>query len=577
MSETYPVATTPDRPEFTLTVDGAEVDPVVQLDVVEIDVTEEVGRHGRAVLLLHNFDDEQQEPTHSESGSFAPGTAIQIALGYAAERSTVFDGVVVGLQARFRRDTGPTLEVQCASRSILLDAAARSWTREDVSDGDVAAELASDHGLRADTAAGVTQPAVVSHRQTDWQWLVDRARRLGYVTYVRGDTLVFREPASATSSLPSLAWGRTLLELDLRQDLAGRHDPAEARGWELDELAPVTSEASAADSALSGGERPTPAGALADAGWDRPVQLPTASPLDPLEIERLAVAHADRQVLHHLAGWGRTIGLPDLSADSWIAIEAVGSRFAGPHYVTAIRHRLGRRGFTTEFQLGLPEPLLPPCPSHAASGLLLGIVEDLDDPAKQARVKVSFPWLDDRVEPVWARLATLDAGPEMGTLFVPDVGQEVVVAHIDADERHPVVLGAVWNGKQPPPLLPDPNENAIRSITSRTGHVLTFDDADPGGVTVETSGGRTLVLSDADEHVRLVDASRNSITIDGDGITLEASAGDVVLKAPAGKVKVDTTGIEMSSTGPAKLESTATLDLKASGSLSVTGSLVRIN
>lgn len=577
MSETYPVETTPDRPEIQVRVAGEELEPTARLDVLEVDVTEEINRHGRATLLLRNWDEADLTVTHSESDQFAPGAEIEILLGYREELTTVFDGVVVGLDARFGGGAGPTLLVHCRTRSILLDAPPRSRVFEDTSDGDIASELASAHSLSADSSDGITQPAVVQQRISDWRHLVARAERLGFVTYVRGDTLVFREPTTDQGEAPSLRFGRTLLELDIHQALGHRHDPTTATAWDVTELAAIDSEAPSSASSLNDGDRPDATDALEAAGWaERAATEPTSAPLDPLEVERVAARTADRQTLKHISGRGRTIGLPQLQADSWLVLEDVGVRFAGAHYVSAVRHRLGRNGYNTEFQLGLPERLLPPS-EPIGSGLLLGVVEDLDDPDGQARVKVGFPWRADAPDAVWARLATLDAGPEQGTLFMPDVGQEVVVAHVDDDHRFPVVLGALWNGQQAPPESVDPDANDIRMIRTRSGHKLRFDDADPGSVVLETAGGRLVELLDGDELVRLTDASGNSLTIDRDGITLEATTGDINLKAAAGKVKVDTSGFEAKSTGPAKVESTATLDLKASASLSVNGALVRIN
>jgi phage protein D/phage baseplate assembly protein gpV len=576
VAETYPVDDTPDRPEVVIKVDGTEVEPLIRLDVLEVDVTEEVGRHGRVSLLLRNWDADALEVTHSDGQVFAPGVALQVLLGYGSELHLTFDGLVTGLRARFGSAAGPTVEVQGRTRSVLLDGPSRSFLREDVSDGDVASELAARVGLGADTHEGVVQSAVVSHRRTDWSYLVERASALGYVTYARGDRLVFRPPAAADGELPVLAWGRTLLELDLDRRLGGRSDPSEATGWDPEHLEVRRSEASSADAGVVAGDRPTPAEALRESGWDdQGAQLPTAAPVEPIELDRIARGAADLQALRHVAGHARTIGLAQLRCDSWLDVTGVGRSLSGPHYVTAVRHRLGRTGFTTELQLGLPEPLLPP-PVATADHLLLGVVEDLDDPRAATRVKVGFPWLADAPEAVWARLVSLEAGPDHGTLFVPDVGQEVLVGFVDGDRRHPVVLGSLWNGRQAAPI-PVGSANDIRTITSRSGHAVTFDDGDQGSVEVTTSGGRHLTLDDADGSVGLTDASGNHVTLDGQGITLEAARGDIVLKAAGGRVVLDAAGLEVSSTGPAKVESTATLDLKAAASLSVNGGLVRIN
>ena len=46
----------PDRPAFEVRVAGSAIAPLAAADVVEIDVHEEVGRHGRCSLLVQNWN-----------------------------------------------------------------------------------------------------------------------------------------------------------------------------------------------------------------------------------------------------------------------------------------------------------------------------------------------------------------------------------------------------------------------------------------------------------------------------------------------------------------------------------------
>ena len=559
---TFPVEGTPERADFALRLGGADAGPLLRLDVLEVDVSEEVGRHARATLLVRNWDPDTREVAHSDAETFKPGTEVELSMGWQGELVPVFSGLVTAVTGHFGAASGPTLEVACRSRSTLLASIPCHRVYEQTSDGDVAADLASLYGLTADAEDGATQPVATWAGVSDWDWLVTRAARLGWVTYVRERSLVFRPAAEPGDDDLRLAYGTTLRELHVTQDLAGLPGPVTVHGWSAD-LEPVTAEAE------SGVE---------ETGWPlRAAETGTPARIGQDEAGAMAAARAGAAKRRQVSGSGRTLGTPRLRCDSWLTIEGVGQRLGGSHYVSAARHRLGRNGFTTEFQLGAPPPLLPPIgTAGAAATLAAGVVDDLDDPESQGRVKVRFPYLP-AADAVWARLALLDAGPSQGTFFVPDVGQEVVVGWLDEDRRFPVVLGSLWNATQTPPETVEP-ANDLRAIVTRSGHRLAFDDKDSGTVTVRTKGGHELLFDDGSGDITMTEKNGTaSVTVGGGGVTIEATSGDIALKAPAGKVSIEAMQLDAAATGPAKLRSSATLDLTASATLTASGALVRIN
>lgn len=557
-----------ERADFALALGGREVDQRFRLDVLELDVWEEVGRHARASLLLCNWDPGTSTVVHSDTDAVAPGTEVLLSMGWSSELVPVFSGVVTAVTAHFTGAAAPTLEVACRSRSTWLAGLPRTRVYEDVTDGDVVGELAAAYGLRAETEPGATQPVVAWAGTSDWDWLVDRAARLGWVTYVRDDALVFRPAAGPDGDVPVLALGTSLRELHVTADLTGLPEAVTVRAWGED-LEAVTGSA----------ETDVPA-----SGWPlRDVEAGTSARWAADEVDAAARALAAAARGRALSGRGATAGLPRLRCDSWVQLDGVGARAGGRHYVSAVRHRLGRTGFTTEFQLGAPPPLLPPPAGRSpaavvgssgqAGGLEVGLVDELD---ADARVKVRFPHRG-AVDAVWARLAVPDAGPEHGTLFVPDVGQEVLVGWLDDDRRFPVVLGALWNATQAPPEQVG-SANDVRAVVTRSGHRLVFDDGDPGTVTLRTSAGAEVVLDDGAGELRLREKDgAASVVVSAEGVTLEATRGDIVLSAPAGKVVVDAGGLELSASGPATLTSSATLELSAGATLTASGALVRIN
>lgn len=111
---------------------------------------------------------------------------------------------------------------------------------------------------------------------------------------------------------------------------------------------------------------------------------------------------------------------------------------------------------------------------------------------KYGRIKVQFPWdrygKTDESSSCWVRVAQQWAGKRWGTYFTPRIGQEVLVAFIEGDPDHPIIVGSVYNAEQMPPYLGDgpddkhkndPNVSGIKTNTTKGGqgfNELRFDD-----------------------------------------------------------------------------------------------------
>jgi uncharacterized protein involved in type VI secretion and phage assembly len=172
-------------------------------------------------------------------------------------------------------------------------------------------------------------------------------------------------------------------------------------------------------------------------------------------------------------------------------------------------------------------------------GAYPALVTDVKDPDAQGRVKITLPWAPDlrqgRYE-VWARLATMMAGNDRGTWFIPDVNDEVLVVFQGGDPRLPFVIGAMWNGKDAPPEAMDgAGENNRKVIRSR-GVKITLDDTKGSGrFIVETIGGQRLTLRDDGQAVIVEDAGGDSIRLQAGSIQIKA-AGRVSIECSAAHI-----------------------------------------
>lgn len=195
-----------------------------------------------------------------------------------------------------------------------------------------------------------------------------------------------------------------------------------------------------------------------------------------------------------------------------------------------------------------PEALRP----GRVVGVVPALVTNNDDPDKQGRVKVKFPWLSDREESDWARVAGPYAGKGRGLYVLPEVGDEVLVAFEHGEVARAYVLGALWNGVDTPPA--DDGDGRDRKVLrTRSGHLIRLDDSD-GAEKIE-------ILDKTGKNTLTVDSAANTVTI--------AADRDIVLKAPQGTVKIEAQKVEMTASGEAKLE--------ASGTMTVKGATVNLN
>jgi uncharacterized protein involved in type VI secretion and phage assembly len=191
---------------------------------------------------------------------------------------------------------------------------------------------------------------------------------------------------------------------------------------------------------------------------------------------------------------------------------------------------------------------------QGSNGIVIGIVSRLDDDANLGRVKVKFPHLDYK-ESDWVRLATLMAGPGRGTVFLPEVDDEVLVGFEHGDPRRPYVLGCLWSAKdKPPPTTGQTKKNNQRLIQSRSGQLLVFDDT-AGKEKVE------VVASDGKQRV-VVDSAANKVRV-------LADAGDVEVTATDGTVKVFAKNVQITARDDLLLE--------AGGRLTIRGQTVDLN
>jgi len=196
-----------------------------------------------------------------------------------------------------------------------------------------------------------------------------------------------------------------------------------------------------------------------------------------------------------------------------------------------------------------------------------GIVTENLDIIGEGRVKVRVPSMSS-FEP-WARVASVGAGSDRGLCWIPQVGDEVLVAFAQNDLGTAYVLGGLWSTRDRPPLTL-PTDFLIKrtiktGVAGGLGHEVEFDDA-LQSITITSSTQQKITIDPL------------QIKIAGTGgactITLDTAKQSVSIEAPL-KIELKATQISIQAV---KLElKGTTVDIQSAGPCTVQGLPIKLN
>ncbi|AKJ06468.1 type VI secretion system secreted protein VgrG [Archangium gephyra] len=223
--------------------------------------------------------------------------------------------------------------------------------------------------------------------------------------------------------------------------------------------------------------------------------------VEPSEGKRLSKVRLEEQLQSERTQSGVSVS-PRLCPGHFFELDAVAGgkllvvevHHVGHQPEVHTRHEgLGQGRYRNEFRC-IPSdvPFRPrrvtprPVISGIQTATVTGSPGDEIHPDEHGRIKVQFHWdreggQDDKSS-CWIRPGQVWGGPAWGGLFLPRVGQEVVIRFFEGDPDRPLITGAVYNGQNPTPYpLPDEKtRSTLRSSSSPNSdgfNELRFEDA----------------------------------------------------------------------------------------------------
>jgi uncharacterized protein len=327
-------------PVFTVRVDGADLAPEVRAEVTRVSVEQSVDAAGTFAIELSNWDPGTSEVRWSDDDRLQPGGAVEIRLGHAdAEVLPVMAGEITGLELAFPEGAPATMTVRGYDRLHRFRRGRRTRAYLQAKDSGVAVQIAGDLGLGHDVEdSGEVHPVLVQANQTDIDFLLTRARAIGYELLVDDRTLRFRKLDGGRATSTSLSFAHGLVAFSAYLSTADQVSEVNVRGWDPQAKQALVGRARAGDlTAVMGGRQSGPAAADSLFGT-RTLSLVEQPVRTQNEADLLARGLLDARALGYVTAEATLIGNPAIGAGTVVELSGLGTRFNGPYYAARVAH-----------------------------------------------------------------------------------------------------------------------------------------------------------------------------------------------------------------------------------------------
>lgn len=572
---------------YDILVDGKVMDPSFQL--LSLSVMKESNRIPVAKLIFRDGEAAEKEFSLSNDAAFVPGNKIVIKIGRDTTNVQVFAGIIIMHAVKIKSNGNSELHLECRDEAVRMTVGRHSKYYEQLTDADLFNQLLTNYGLTADAeATSLVHKEIVQQQITDWDFLLLRAEANGMLVNINDGTLKISKPKTDAAPVLKLTFGSTIIEFEAEMDARNQWKSVKAASWDYTNQQLFNADSSSTDLSEPGN---IPGNQLAQA-INADYEMHHSGHLLQQELQSWADGAFMRSRLAKIKGRAKVEGFSGIKPGDMVQLGGVGKRFNGNAYVTGIRHDMGEGLWETQIQFGLHSEYhvqmhkdIADVPSAGLvgpiNGLQVGKVVKLEsDPDGEDRILIKIPTIDKDAQGIWTRVATLDAGADRGSFFLPEIDDEVIVGFVNDDPRHAIMLGMLHSSAKAAPIVAK-DANNEKGFTTRSKMHISFND-DTKTIVIDTPAGNSITIDEQGQKIEIKDQSQNKITMATSGITLDSpanidiKAGAILTLSGGASLSIGAPSLSIKADADVSIQG-AIAKLSSQGITEVSGSIVKIN
>ena len=453
-------------------------------------------------------------------------------------KSPLFIGVVTKVNAYRKNLDSGYVGVSGYSTTYLLEngKSCHSWIGRTL--GEIVKELCAKAGVQAQVAPEHNKPVgyICQYRESDFMFIRRLAMKYQEWLYYDGAKLVFGKPKKLKAV--KLEFDTTLTSFEMGVQTLAR--PAR-----------VFSYQSKNDHSMAENTPNKPSGLdqLGSKAFQASLEMfkepalqyahSRVHHMQEMEMYVKKKQEAEAAESHYMVG---TSEEAQLTTGSTVRItspfgERIGSvtkASLGEYLIIDIEHSVDEGNYYANKFRAIPSGVqsLPlPDVDLAVAETQMARVTSNADPEGKGRVQVQMNWQTGNMHTDWIRGLTPDGGggenvaSNRGFVFIPEVGDHVLVGFRHNDPNRPYIMGSLFNGKTG---KGGGEGNNTKSITTKSGSTIKLDDSS-GSIFIADKTGKNLITIDGTDAITMLSAKtvtlsngKSSITIEDEKVTISA-------------------------------------------------------
>ena len=478
-----------------------------------------------------------------------------------AANTPIFVGVVTNVQLHREGSDFGCIIVSGYSATYRMETAHSCFSWNDRTIGDVVKKLCEQAKvqLELNPAFKETKDFICQYEESDFDFIRRLAHQYQEWMYFDGTKLIFGKPRKLADPI-RLEYGTTLSSLDIGLQTLARSEQVFSYHSGADrEMQRMTPDLAYGHDKLAGEAFRASLGMFSKPA--RQHALPRISNETELVNYMGRKQAAETAETHYITAESQ---VPTLRVGSVISLyssflERVGNlseESLGNFIIIEITHEVSQGSYYKNRFKAIPATIkaLPsPKVRMPLAETQMATVLSNADPQGKGRVRVRMNWQTDGMQTGWVRVMTPDGGSSSdvksnrGFVFIPEVGDQVLLGFRHGDPARPYVMGSLFNGTTGGGGL---EGNHMKSLTTRSGHTIKLNDSLSSlGITIKDIKGNSIHIDSVGDDI-IINAKRNITINAGETFTVNAREmevnidGDIIEKI--GKNKISTIGNKIS-------------------------------
>ena len=239
---------------FYLKLGGADAPEELMHDLVNVEVDDSL--HIPDMFTLQVRDPNMQ---WVDSDQFAIGQEVEVLAspdGRASPQRIII-GEITSAEPDYPYGQAPVLTVRGYDRAHRLHRGKKTRTFQQMTDSDIITKIAREYSLRPDVDPTTeVHEYILQNNQTDFEFVYERSRRLGFNFLVDDRSLVFKKPGSLPSETVELEYGVSLRQFRPRMSTGSQFKEVVVKGWDAVNKREIVGRAGPSGGGAGGGGGP---------------------------------------------------------------------------------------------------------------------------------------------------------------------------------------------------------------------------------------------------------------------------------------------------------------------------------